>query len=121
MKNHVMWLGNQIKNRSKKLWQSGKLAVTSQADQALAHSCAGRVVSALTFLVIIFCLSLWITAFILLRDHLFAETLSGNTLTDLTCIIFFGGLVTAIFIGALLGNFMRRTFWKLLVKRSIRK
>jgi hypothetical protein len=81
------------------------------------HTCAGRVVSALTFIVVVFCLGLWITVFILLNDHLFPQISSGNVLTDLTCIVFFGGLVVAVFIGALAGNFLRRAFWKLLVKR----
>jgi len=106
-----------MKKRLHRLWKSGKETAASQADRALAHTCAGRVVSALTFIVVVFCLGLWITVFILLKDQLFAETLSGNALTNLTCIVFFGGLVAALFIGALAGNFLRRAFWKLLVKR----
>jgi hypothetical protein len=110
-----------MKKRFARLWKSGKQTVSSQADRALEHSCAGRIVSALTFIVVIFCLGLWITAFLLLKDRLFTETLSGNILTDLTCVTFFGGLVIAIFVGALAGNFLRRAFWKLLVKRAKRR
>jgi hypothetical protein len=107
-----------MKTRLNRLWRSGKEIATSQADRALEHTCAGRVVSALAFIVVVFCLGLWITVFLLLKDQLFLQTLSGNVLTNLTCIVFFGGLVVALFVGALAGNFLRRAFWKLLVKRS---
>jgi hypothetical protein len=106
-----------MKSRLIKLWNSGKQTATTQADRALEHTCAGRVVSALTFIVVVFCLGLWITGFLLLNDRLFPKIFYGNVLTDLTCIVFFGGLVVAVFTGALAGNFLRRTFWKLLVKR----
>jgi hypothetical protein len=106
-----------MKTRLIKLWNSGKRTATSHTDRALEHTCAGRVVSALTFIVVVFCLGLWITVFLLLKDQLFTRTFTGNVLTDLTCIVFFGGLVLAFFIGALAGNFLRRAFWKLLVKR----
>jgi len=109
---------NKIKDRFTGLWKFGRRTVTSQADRALEHSCLGRIISALTFIVVIFCLGLWITAFILLKDQLFTETLSGSILTNLTCITFFGGLVIAIIIGALAGNLLRRFFWKLLIERS---
>jgi hypothetical protein len=106
-----------MRTRLSELWNSGKKTATSQADRALEHTCAGRVVSALTFIVVVFCLGLWITVFLLLKDQLFTRSFSGNVLTDLTCMVFFGGLVLAFFIGALAGNFLRRAFWKLLIKR----
>jgi hypothetical protein len=106
-----------MKKQLTRLWKSGKKTAASQADRALEHTCAGRIVSALTFIVVLFCLGLWITVFLLLKDQLFTQTLSGNVLTNLTCIVFFGGLVVALFVGALAGNFLRRAFWKMLVKR----
>jgi hypothetical protein len=106
-----------MKKRMNTLWKFGKKTAASQADRALEHTCAGRVVSALTFIVVVFCLGLWITGFLLLKDKLFPQILSGNVLTNLTCIVFFGGLVVMLFVGALAGNFLRRAFWKLLVKR----
>ncbi|HEX7395617.1 MAG TPA: hypothetical protein VF313_11875 [Anaerolineaceae bacterium] len=84
----------------------------------MEHTCAGRVVSVLTFSVILFNLGLWITVFLLLKDQLFMQTLSGNVLTNLMCIVSFGGLVVALFVGAVAGNFLRRAFWKMLVKHS---
>jgi len=89
------------------------------AEQELLSTCAGRMVSVMTFLVIIGCLGFWITLFLLVKDRLSAQTLSGNAVSDLTCIVFFGGLVLALFAGAMIGNFMRRTFWKWLVRRRI--
>jgi hypothetical protein len=106
-----------LKNLFGRLWKSGKETAISQADRALEHTCAGRVVSALTFIVVVFCLGVWITGFLLLKDELFAEVHSGSVFTNLTCIVFFGGLVVMLFIGELAGNFLRRAFWKLLVKR----
>jgi hypothetical protein len=107
-----------MKDLINRLRRLGTGVVTSQADWALERSCAGRIISALTFIVVIICLGLWITAFLLLKDRLFTETLSGNILTNLTCLTFFGGLVVAIFVGALAGNFLRRTIWKILIKRK---
>jgi hypothetical protein len=105
-----------MKERFLRLWKSGT-TIDSQNDPGLEHSCAGRILSALTLIVVVFCLALWITAFLLLKDRLFTQTLSGNILTDLTCLTFFGGLVIAIFVGAMAGNFLRRGFWKLVIGR----
>jgi hypothetical protein len=102
-----------MKERFNRLWKSGKATMIGQNDPALERSCAGRIVSTLTFIVVIIFLGLWIAAFLLLKDRLFAKTLSGNVLTNLTCLTFFGGLVIAIFVGALAGNFLRRAFWKM--------
>jgi hypothetical protein len=107
-----------MKARLNKLWKSSKQTAASQTDRALEHSCLGRVISALTFIMVVFCLGMWITVFLLLKDELFTQTLSGNVFTNLTCIVFFGGLAVALFIGALTGNYLRRTFWKILVIRS---
>jgi hypothetical protein len=110
-----------MKDRINRWWKSGRQTVTSQADQALAHSCAGRVVNALTLIVVVICLGLWITAFLLLKDRLFAQTLTGSILTNLTCLTFFGGLVLAWLAGTLIGNFLRRLFWKLLTNQGRQK
>ena len=83
------------------------------------NTCAGRMVSVMTFIAIIGCLGFWITLFLLVKDRLSTQTLSGNVVSNLTCVVFFGGLVLALFIGAMIGNFLRRAFWKWLVKRSI--
>lgn len=102
----------------KDLWRMGKKNASNQAEQALEHTCAGRVINALTFIVIILCLGSWIGFFLLLKEQLPTQSLVVDMFTNITCIIFFGGLVAAIFVGAMVGNFLRRAFWKLLVKHT---
>ncbi len=104
-----------------RLWKSGKTSLAGQIDPVLKRSCAGRIISTLRFIVFIICLGLWIAAFVLFQDRLSAQTVSGNILTNLKCLTFFGGLVIAIFIGALVGNLLQRAFWKWLTGRSNRK
>ena len=110
-----------MKERLVRLWESGKQVAVSQNGQGLERTYAGRLVNALTFFIIIFCLAAWITIFLSIKEFLFAGTFSGNALTNLTCITFFGGLVLAIFAGAMAGNFLRRIFWKWLLKQKDRQ
>jgi hypothetical protein len=106
-----------MNNRFIQLWKSIKSALRTEKFPGMERSCAGRITNSITFITIIFCLGLWITAFLLLKDRLFAETLTGNILTNLTCLTFFGGLAIALFVGAMIGNFLRRYFWKRLTRR----
>ena len=108
-----------MRNLFRRLKLFGKQNPTNQAEQELMNTCAGRMVSVMTFIVIIGCLGLWITLFLLVKDLLSTQTLSGNVVNNLTCVVFFGGLVLALFVGAMIGNFLRRAFWKWLVKRRI--
>ncbi|MGA2490895.1 MAG: hypothetical protein ABSF99_12070 [Anaerolineales bacterium] len=110
-----------MEKRFIQLWKSGRSTFNIQNNPELERSCAGRLLRASTFIVIIVCLGLWITTFILLlQHHFFTERLSGNILNNLTCLTFFGGLVIAVFVGALAGNFLRRAFWKWLIQRRKR-
>jgi hypothetical protein len=103
--------------RLKQIWKRNSATELDSIDQVLAHSCAGRVVNAITFIVVIFCLGLWITFFLVLKDQLFVQPVSGTVLTDLNCVSFFGGLVAAIVLGTMTGNYLRRLFWRMLTKR----
>ena len=96
----------------------GRMAPSQPEDGTPGRNALERIINALTFVSIIFFLALWITAFLLLRENLLAPSYSGNLLTDLTCITFFGGLVIAIFVGALVGNLLRRLLWKTLIRRG---
>jgi hypothetical protein len=89
-----------------------------QNDGALERGAAARIINAITFVSIIFFLTLWITAFLVLKDGPLATSYTGSLLTNLTCLTFFGGLVIAIFIGALAGNLLRRLLWKILIRRG---
>jgi len=104
---------NKLSDYLRKL---GVLAA-NPVDSALQRTCLGRVVSALTFLAVVVCLALWITGFLLFRDSSVQQEVSASIYTNLSCLVFFGGLVIAIWIGAMLGNFVRRTLWKALMKR----
>ncbi len=99
------------------LRRTGVLA-TNPVDADGRHTWLGRVISALTFLAIIFFLALWITGFLLFQDSPIKGLVSNSIFEDLSCITFFGGLVIAIGIGAVIGNFLRRTFWKWLIRRK---
>jgi hypothetical protein len=107
-----------MKNRFIQLWRSGKTTILAENNSRLDRSCSGRILRSLTFIVVIICLGLWITTFLLLKDRLFTETLSGSILTNLNCLTFFGGLAIALFVGALAGNFLRRFFWKIQTRRN---
>ena len=96
-----------------RLYKLGLLAV-NPVDRNLKPSCLIRLVSALNFLVVIACLALWITAFILFQESSAQRTLSKTLFTNLSCITFFGGLAAALILGALLGNLLRRFLWNLL-------
>jgi hypothetical protein len=99
-------------------WRSGKSLFVSRNDPGFEHSCIGRIINALSFIAVIFFLGLWITIFLSLKDKLFSAAISENILTNLTCLTFFGGLVVAVFIGTLAGNFLRRVFWKKIIRRK---
>jgi hypothetical protein len=99
-----------------RLRKSGKGIFYDHNVQTLDRASAMRFLNTLSFVIVIIFLALWITAFILLKDNLFTKTLTGNLLTDLSCLTFFGGLVMSIFVGALVGNLLRRLFWKMRVR-----
>jgi hypothetical protein len=96
----------------------GNEPLSPDTEETLKQTFFGRIVSALMFITVIFCLAVWITGFLLLRNVLLTDISSGNVLTNLTCIFFFGGLIISFFIGALAGNFLRRVLWKMLIKRN---
>ena len=106
-------------NLFRRLIGFGKQDPANQTEQELMKTCAGRLVSVMTYMVSLGCLGFWIAFFLVVKDRLSMQTLSGNVISNLTCIVFFVGLVLALFVGAMIGNFMRRAFWKWLVKRRI--
>jgi len=105
-----------MKELINRLWNSGKGTLYDQNVQIVDRASAVRILNTLTFVVIIIFLGLWIIAFLLLEDNLFTKYVTGNLLTELSCLTFFGGLVISIFIGALVGNLLRRLFWKMLIR-----
>ena len=105
--------------------ESGKQPGSSQqyetphkSDGAPGRGLAARIINAITFISIVFFLGLWIAAFLILKDGPLASSYTGNLLTNLTCLSFFGGMVIAIFIGAMAGNLLRRLIWKSSIRRG---
>lgn len=76
------------------------------------RSWLGRLAGTLNFVVVIIFLGAWITTFIFLNQSLSASTISGNLLTDLSCVSFFGGLIIAFIIAAIANNLLSRFLWK---------
>jgi len=93
-----------------------KSTFTGQYYRELQQSWTGRAINAISFMMVIAALALWVTLFTLLRDGLTAKPVAANVSTAVSCFAFFGGLVLAIFIGGWTGNLLRRVFWKVLVK-----
>jgi hypothetical protein len=89
-----------------------RLILGDPRDRQGDRSWTGRSIKALSFIAIIVFLGLWIIAFLFLRNDLSADIAAGVWLNDLSCIIFFGGLAIAVFFGALVGNILRRFFWR---------
>ncbi len=104
---------NQLKEWLRRV---GMLA-TNPVNRNQQRTFLGRFVSALTFIAIILCLVLWITGFLLFQNSSIRQEVTAPIFTDLSCIIFFGGLAVAMGVGATVGNFMRRAFWEWLTRR----
>jgi hypothetical protein len=114
-------LGKNIKhtlamNRLKKLPNAGRKMLSDQKERILERTFAGRLINMLKFIIVILVLGLWFAGFLAIKDSLFTGNITGNVLTDLTCITFFGGLIGSIIIGSLAGDIVRRFFWRMLVK-----
>ena len=88
-----------------------------QFDPELKRSCLGRLASISAFIFIITCVGLWITGFLLLRDTPAMQAVPAGWLDQVNCLAFFGGLVLAILVSGLGGNMLRRTLWRILVRK----
>jgi hypothetical protein len=93
-----------------------KSIFTDQYYRELQQSWTGRAINAISFLMVIATLAMWVTLFTLLRDSLTASPVAASVSTAISCFAFFGGLVLAIFIGGWTGNLLRRVFWKVLIR-----
>jgi hypothetical protein len=89
---------------------------TDRYYRDLQRTWTGRAINAISFMMVILMLALWVALFALLRDDLSAGSWAASTVTAVSCFAFFGGLLLAIVVGGWLGNALRRIFWKVLVK-----
>ncbi len=99
----------------KKMVDYFKSVFTDQHCRELQQSWTGRAINAISFMMVIATLALWVTLFTFLRDSLTAHQVAASVSTAVSCFAFFGGLVLAIFTGGWTGNLLRRVFWKVLV------
>jgi predicted neutral ceramidase superfamily lipid hydrolase len=105
-----------MKKLFQKVAEYFKSTFTDRYYRELQQSWTGRAINAISFLMVIATLALWVTLFTLLRDRLTENQVAASVSTAVSCLAFFGGLVLAIFIGGWTGNLLRRVFWKVLVK-----
>jgi hypothetical protein len=89
-----------------------------QFDPELKRSCLGRLASISTFVFIIFCVGVWITGFLLLKDTPAMQSIPPGWLDQVNCLAFFGGLVLAVLVSGLGANMLRRALWKILVRKK---
>lgn len=98
------------------LGRLGKLTVAQQADRALRRSCIGRVVSWLTFIFVLTCLGSYLAITLVLYQSGLADMLPEASDTVLA-VGFFVGLIGSIVAAGLIGNWLRRRIWRLLLRR----
>jgi hypothetical protein len=88
----------------------------SQEDIEFEKSSPGKLLKVLPFLTIVIILGGWSAGFYLLQlSH------PGTVSDNVRCIIFFGGLLISVVLGALLGSFLKRVIWKALLKQVRRE
>jgi len=93
----------------------GKVAVARQVDRTLQRSCIGRVVSLVMLLTMVACVSLWVGAAWLVNQAGLSDAVSGLPEPVLPC-AFFGGILLCIVIGGLVGNWLRRLVWRVILR-----
>lgn len=98
----------------------GTLAAASEVDRALERSCIGRVVSLLTFIFIVLCIVLYALMWYGLIKTGLAERLPQPIGGALGLSIFVGFFI-AIILAGLIGNWLRRRIWRMLLRRAARR
>ncbi len=107
-------------NRRWGLRQLGAMAAASEVDRALQRSCIGRIVSLLTFIFIVLCIVLYaLTWYGLIKTGL-AERLP-QPIGGAVGLSIFVGFFVAIILAGLIGNWLRRRIWRMLLRRSARR
>lgn len=102
------------------LRQVGALAAASEVDRALQRSCIGRIVSMLTLIFIVLCIALYALMWYGLTKTGLAERLP-QPIGGALGMSLFVGLFVAIILAGLVGNWLRRRIWRLLLRRAARR
>jgi len=96
--------------------QASKKAARRRVGNAVEHSCIGRIVSMLTFILIFACAAIYGGAMFLLYQVGILDALPDVVQTMLM-IGFFVGFLAAIVIAGLIGNWLRGRLWRTLLRR----
>jgi len=92
------------------------LAAANQADRALQRTCIGRIVSLLTLIFIFLCGGGYLLALWGLHAAGVLDQLPGSIRGGLIAGIWLG-LLAAIVLAGLIGNWIRRRLWRALLRR----
>lgn len=107
-------------NWQRGLREVGRMAAVSEIDRALERSCIGRIVGMFTLIFIVLCIALYALMWYGLTKTGMAERLPQPIGASLGMSIFVG-LIVAIVLAGLIGNWLRRRIWRLLLARAARR
>lgn len=97
------------------LGRLGAFAAANRADRALRRTCIGRIVSLLTLIFIVLCVGLDALMFYALDRMGLLDTLPQSVRPVLTVGLMMS-FVVAIVLAGLIGNWLRRRIWRLLMR-----
>lgn len=104
------------KNLKNNLGKLGKITAANQADRTLRKSCIGRIVSLLTLIFLLSCGCLYASGGYWLYQGGWADKFP-NTAEKIMLIGFIVGFFACIIVAGLIGNWLRKQIWKILLKR----
>ncbi|MGQ9600921.1 MAG: hypothetical protein ACUVWZ_16110 [Anaerolineae bacterium] len=93
----------------------GRLAAAEQIDRTLERSCIGRIVSLVILITMVACVGLWVGIAWLVNKAGLSGAASKLPGPVFPC-LFFGGLILCIVIGGLVGNWLRRLAWRVILR-----
>jgi hypothetical protein len=97
------------------LGRLGALAAANRADRALRRTCIGRIVSLLTLIFIVLCVGLDVLTFYALDRRGLLDTLPQSVRPVLIVGLMMSFVVDIVLAG-LIGNWLRRRIWRLLMR-----
>lgn len=107
-------------NWQKGLRRLGATAAVGEAERIVERSCIGRIVSMLTLIFIVLCVALYALMWYGLTRTGLAERLP-DPIGGALGLSLFAGLFIAIILAGLVGNWLRRRLWRMLLRRAGRQ
>jgi hypothetical protein len=106
-----------MNNLGRNLRSLGRMSIANDADRVIQRSCIGRVVSLLTGIFIIGCIFLYAVLFYFLYRGGALQTSLAEHYMPYVAAGIFCTFILAIILAGLIGNALRRFFWRLLRQR----